>query len=314
VRIAVYGAGGVGGLFGAKFAAAGTDVQLVARGAHLTALQQDGLVVETAGERRTLALPATDNPETIGPVDYVLVTVKSYDTENVAHGVAPLLHDNTAVISLQNGIDNEEILAGVVGRNRVMGGAAFLFSTIAEPGLVRHTGGPGRMVFGELDGHRSARGEQLLALCEEAGIPAELSGDIRSVLWSKFAFICAQAGMTATTRLPLGEIRETPASWAMFERILREVYELARAEGVRLPDDILEQHVAFAQALEPDSYSSLHHDLKTGHRMELEALHGTVVRRAAQARVAVPACEAVYAILRPWARRNEQMLSTRADA
>lgn len=307
MRIAVYGAGGVGGYFGGRLArGAGADVHLIARGAHLAALRRRGLTVKSVGGDFQLRLPATDDVAQVGPVDVVLVCVKSYDTATVAGRLTPLLHERTAVLSLQNGIDNEEILADAVEPERVMGGVAFIFTAVAEPAVVRHTGGPGRVVFGELDGRRSERAEALLELCQRAGVPAEISDDIRVELWSKFAFICAQAGMTAAVRLPLGEIRETPESWAMFERIVREVWTLARAEGVALPDDLVERHLAFAGGLEPDSFSSLHHDLTTGHRMELEALHGTVVRRAEQCGVPVPACEAVYSILRPWARRNER--------
>ena len=186
-----------------------------------------------------------------------------------------------------------------------MGGAAFIFASLAEPGVARHDGGPGRLVFGELDGRRSKRAERLLAACVAAGIPAELSSDIRTQLWSKYAFILAQAGMTAAVRLPIGEIRRAPAAWEMFGRILEEVRQVGLAEGVDLADDLVARHLAFAQGLEPGGYSSLHHDLVTGHRMELEALHGELLRRAERHGIETPACRAVYAVLQPWALRAE---------
>jgi 2-dehydropantoate 2-reductase len=130
------------------------------------------------------------------------------------------------------------------------------------------------------------------------------------VLWTKYAFICATAGMTTAARLPLGRLRDCAESWSMFRRIVAEIVELAHAEGVTLGDDAVEQQVRFAASLDPNSYSSLHHDLVTGRRMELEALHGTAVRRAGQLGIAAPANEAIYAILRPWALRSERPVQT----
>jgi 2-dehydropantoate 2-reductase len=313
-RIAVFGAGGVGGYFGGRLALAGADVHLIARGAHLVALQRDGLRVESIAGDFEVSVPATDDPAEIGPCDYVLFCVKAFDTEESARRLPPLLHADTAVLSLQNGIDNEDRIAAAIGAEHVLGGAAYVFATIREPGVIVHTGGPGAIAFGELAGTRSARAERLLALCEAAGVPAELVPDVRARLWSKYVLICAQAGMTATVRLPIGEIREAPAAWAMFRALLEEVSALAEAEGVRLPDDTAERLAAFARSLEPSEYSSLHHDLTHGRRMELEALHGTAVRLARRHGIAVPRCEAVYAVLEPWALRNERTTRRRATA
>jgi 2-dehydropantoate 2-reductase len=160
-------------------------------------------------------------------------------------------------------------------------------------------------VFGERDNRRSDRVENLLAACGEAGIDADIARDIGAVLWTKFAFICAAAGMTSSVRLPLGDIRESPAAWEMFRDIVAEVVALARLEGVDLGDDVVDHQVGFAAGLPADSYSSLHHDLTSGRRMELDALHGSVVRRAAGFGLPVPACRATLAVLEPWARRND---------
>jgi 2-dehydropantoate 2-reductase len=306
VKITVFGAGGVGGYFGGRLAAAGHEVAMVARGPHLAAIRERGLRIRSVKGDVTAAVPASDDPGDFGPCDVVLFCVKSYDTEAAASRLGPLLGENTAVVSLQNGIDNEEKIAAVVAPAHVVGGAAFIFSTIAEPGTVAHTGGPARLLFGEMNGARTSRVQELRAACRRAGIDADIPPDIRAVLWTKFAFICATAGMTAAVRLPLGDIRGCPDSWSMFRRIVAEVAALARAEGVPLGEDVVEQQVSFAAGLPPDSHSSLHHDLVTGRRMELEALHGTVVGRATKLDVPVPACEAVYAILQPWAVRNEQ--------
>lgn len=304
MKIAVVGAGGVGGYFGGRLAKAGHDVAMIARGPHLAALRADRLRVHSIKGDFTATVSATDDPAEIGPCDVVLFCVKSYDTEAAAARLSPLLAADTAVISLQNGIDNEEKLAGIIGARHVAAGAAFIFSSITAPGVITHTGGPARIVFGEIGGDCSARLERLLSACHEAGIDSEIPSDIRVVLWTKYAFICATAGMTAAVRLPLGNIRDCAESWAMFARIVAEVIALGRAEGVPLPENAVDQLLAFGAGLEPGSYSSLHLDMTSGKKMELETLHGTVIRRAARFGLAVPACEGIYGILRPWALRN----------
>jgi 2-dehydropantoate 2-reductase len=297
----------VGGYVGARLAQAGANVHLIARGTYLEALREDGLHVQSVAGDFEVALPATEDPADIGPCDYVLFTVKSFDTEEAAREVHPLLHDDTAVISLQNGLDNEKQLAAEIGREHVMGGVAYIFSTIADPGVIEHTGGPTSFTYGELDGARSARAERFQNWCDRAdGMDAELSDAIRTELWEKAAFICAQAGMTATVRLPLGEIRSQEASWEMYRRIIEEVCSVGEATGVDLPDETVSRWMEFAGDLGADSYSSLHYDLTQDKPMELEALHGTVVRRGRENGVDVPMNEAVYAILRPWARRNRR--------
>src|SRR5215469_6355678 len=306
MRIAVYGAGGVGGYFGGRLAEAGADVHFIARGAHLRALREHGLMVHSVKGDFHVPAAATDDPADIGPCDFVLFCVKTVDTDGAAARLWPLIGDGTAVISLQNGVENEDKLARAVGDTHVMGGAAFIFAEIAGPGVIRHTGGPASITFGELDGTASERAKRLLACCEQAGIAAELSSSIRTVLWAKLAFICAQAGMTAAVRLPIRDIRTAPAAWAAFGRLVAEVCAVADADGNPVPQAARERALRLAQAAEPRSFSSLHDDLVAGRRMELEALHGFVVRRAAQHGVAVPMSEAVYAILQPWAIRNQR--------
>lgn len=301
MKIGVVGAGGVGGYFGGRLATAGHDVHFLARGAHLAAIRSGGLRVRSVKGDFTADVAATDDPHAIGRCDAVLFCVKSYDTAAAAAGLAPMVGDDTAVVSFQNGVDNEEQLAAMVGADHVLGGAAFIFATIEAPGVIVHTGGPARIVFGELNGVRTERVERLLAASRSAGIDADVPSDIRVVLWAKLAFICAVAGMTATVRRPLGDIRDDEAAWAMFRRLVGEVVAVGRAEGVALAPDTVDQQVALAAAQPAGAYSSLHHDLVNGNRMELEALHGTVVRRGARRGVPTPASEAVYAILSPWA-------------
>jgi len=308
MKVAVYGAGGVGGFFGGKLARSGADVRFIARGRHLQALQAQGLrVASVHGSFELAQVTAADDPAKVGPVDYVLVTVKSSYTDEVAVRLRPLLHRDTAVISLQNGVDNEEKLAAVVGEDRVVGGVAYIFSAISAPGVIEHTGGPASLVVGEWrEGVHGERVARLVEACQAADIAAEETGDIRAVLWAKFDFICAQAGTTAAVRLPIGEIRTAPASRDLFRRVATEVCQVARAEGITLPADLPDRHLAFADGLEPGGYSSLHHDLTHGHPMELEALLGEAIRRGARAGVATPMSQALYAVLQPWQLRNQQ--------
>jgi 2-dehydropantoate 2-reductase len=310
MRIAVFGAGGIGGYFGARFARAGADVSLLARGAHLAALRSRGLTVRSPRGDLHVTPQATDDPTVIGPVDVVMFSVKSYDTEAAAAQLGPLLRpsaaagDPTAVVSFQNGIDNEEKIAGAIGWEHVVGGVCYIFSGIAEPGVIEHVGGPANLIFGEFNGGPTSRIEQLHELCRAAGVDAEIAPDIRVALWSKYAFLCALAGMTAAVRLPIGEIRADPAGQAILRALLEEGRQLAAAEHVLLGDDYVDRQMDLIGRLEAGGLSSLHHDLVTGHRMELDALHGELVRRSERGGVEVPASRALYAILSPWARRN----------
>ncbi|HEX6255562.1 MAG TPA: ketopantoate reductase family protein [Euzebyales bacterium] len=304
MRVAVYGAGGIGAYFGGRLAAAGVDVALIARGAHLRALQADGLHVRSPKGDIDVALTATDDPADIGAVDVVLFTVKSQDTTDAARRLGPLLEHDTAVVSLQNGVGNEEAIAAEIGSHHTLGGVVYLLSTISEPGTVVHSAGPATLIFGELDGERTERAARLFDALRTAGVDATLSSDVRQAIWDKFAFICALSGMTAAVRLPIGAIRSEPASWRMFRDVLREVAAVAAAEGIELSDEAIARHESFAQGLEPGTHSSLHYDMTHGKPMELDALHGELLRRAEAHGVAVPATRAIVAILQPWAARN----------
>lgn len=298
------GAGGVGGYFGGRLAQAGVGVTFLARGAHLAAMRAAGLHVRSVRGDFTVPVTATDDPAATAPADYVLVTVKSYDTDAVASVLPAMVGDETAVVSLQNGVHNEERFAAAVGAERVVGGTAYIFATIAEPGLVDHTGGPARLVVGEWRGGSSSRVAALVEAFRSAGVTAEESADIRAELWSKFAFICAQAGITTAVRLPIGEIRAQPAARALFRDLSTDVCAVAAAEGVGLPEDLPARTLAMADQVDEGSFSSLYHDLAHGRRMELDALLGEVVRRAEGHGVDVPTSQAVLGVLQPWAARN----------
>jgi 2-dehydropantoate 2-reductase len=301
MRIAVVGAGGVGGYFGARLARAGESVVVLARGAHLEAIRRDGLRVRSAVDGDIVAkVEAVASFDGQPPADMALFCVKAFDTAAAAEALRPAVGADTGVVSLQNGVDNEEAIDAVLGRGVALGGAAYVFASLEAPGVIVHRFA-GRIVFGEMDGRRSERAARLRDALARAGVPVELSTDIRRVLWEKYLLISAQAGMTALTRCPAGVLRETVESWRMYRSIVEELAALARASGVALPADAVEAVMRQAAALAPDAYSSLHHDLTQGKRLELEALHGHAVRLGERYGVPTPMVFAVYAALKPHA-------------
>jgi len=299
MRVLIVGAGGVGGYFGAKLARAGVPVTLLARGAHLAAIQRDGLRVRSAIDGESVAtVTAVADVAGLPPADVVLFCVKSFDTETAAAAIRPAIGPDTAVVSLQNGVDNEDTLAGVLGPGHAVGGVAYVFATIESPGVIAHRFA-GHLVFGELDGRPSARLEALRAAFEKAGVRAEVAGDIRRALWLKYVMISAQAGMTALTRAPIGVVRAVPESRLMYRRIAEELAALAAASGVALGADAVDNVMKAADGLAAEAYSSLHHDLTQGRRLELESLHGHAVRLGERLGVPTPMVFAVYAALKP---------------
>jgi 2-dehydropantoate 2-reductase len=301
MRIAVVGAGGVGGYFGAKLARAGETVVVLARGAHLDAIRRHGLRVRSVVEGEFAAkVEAVESFDGQPPVDMALFCVKAFDTEAAAAALRPVVGPGTGVLSLQNGVDRVEALDAILGAGAALGGAAYVFAAIEAPGVIVHRFA-GRIVFGEMDGRPSERATRLRYALAAAGVPVELSPDVRRVLWEKYLLISAQAGMTALSRAPVGVLRDTPESWRMYRRIVEELAALARATGVGLGGDAVETVMRQAAAVAPEATSSLHHDLTQGRRLELEALHGHAVRLGERHGVPTPMVFAVYAALKPHA-------------
>jgi 2-dehydropantoate 2-reductase len=302
MRIVMLGAGGVGGYFGAKLARAGEDVTFLARGAHLAAIRANGLRVRSATDGEwTVKVSAVDDLAGQPRADVVFLTVKAYDTEAVLERARPIIGPETAVISLQNGVQSVELIERVCGAGHAVGGAAYVFSVIDAPGVIAHHF-LGRIAFGEMDGRRTARVERLLAALGAAQIPADLAPDIRRVLWEKYLFICAQAGMSALVRAPAGVLRAHEPTWAMYRALLEEAAAVARAEGVSLAADVIDTSMKAAAGLGDAAFSSMYHDLVNGRPLELEALHGHLVRLARRHGVPTPMAFAVYAALLPHAR------------
>ena len=299
MKIAIMGSGGLGGLYGARLASAGCDVSFVARGSHLAAIRKDGLTVESDAYG-TLNLPdvnVTDDPATIGIVDYVLLAVKLWDTESAANAIAPLIGPATAVLSLQNGVIKDDILRRAVGDAPVMGAVAYVATSIARPGVIKQTGPMQRFIFGEYSGQRSPRAEQLLEPLLRSGIQAELSDDIRRTLWEKYVFLVGLSGTTATMRSTIGPIRENPQTRAFLHDVMKETVAVGRAHKVNLPADYADQRLAFVDTVPAAMTSSMHHDLDKGNRLEVAWLSGGVVQLGGEVNVPTPANRAVWDML-----------------
>ncbi|MEX2536876.1 MAG: 2-dehydropantoate 2-reductase [Trueperaceae bacterium] len=302
MRIAVVGAGAVGAYFGGRLAIAGNEVHLLARGEHLRALQENGLTIKSPlGDLTGVRIPATDDPHGLGPVDVVLIAVKAHDLAAAANTAQLLIDDDTAVIGLQNGIQAEDELAAALGTKRVLGGVAYIEASLAEPGVIEHRSTFARLAFGELDGQRSRRAVAFLEACQEAGIDAALSLDIRRELWRKWVFICAFSGMTALSRQPIGVIMADSDLTGVYRTLLEEMVALARAESIELAPDAVEERLAFTrERLHPEMRSSLLVDLHRGKPLELDVLNGHAVRLGRRLGVPTPANEVVYAALKPF--------------
>lgn len=299
MKILVMGTGGVGGYFGAKLARAGEAVTFAARGAQLEAIRAHGLGVKSSVEGEfAVRAPVTDDPAAAGPADLILFCVKSFDTEAAARALGASVGPETAILSLQNGVDNEEKIGAIVGPGHVLGGVAYIFSIVQSPGVIAHSVG-GRIVFGELDGSETPRARRIRDTLAGAGIPVELSPQIQRALWEKYLFIVAQSGMTALTRCPIGVIRSVPETRKMYRTILEELAALAKASGVGLPPGAVDAIMTATDNLPAAMYSSLHYDLTHGRRLELETLQGYAVRLGERFGVPTPMCAAVYALLKP---------------
>ena len=300
MKIVVIGSGGTGGYFGAKLAKAGEDVTFVARGAHLQAMREHGLTIQSKIEGEwTIAVKAVDHLAGHDFADIILFCVKSWDTETAAELAKPIMGPNTGLISIQNGIDNEDKLTKILGPSHVMGGICYVFSNIIEPGVIAHHQF-GRIVFGEMDGRISERATAFAAACERAAIPVECSSHIRRVLWEKYLVLAPLAGTTCLTRLPVKFIRELAATRLLWQQQTEELIALTRALEIDLGEDRMSQCLQFLESLGPNNYSSMCLDLLNDRPLELEALIGHAVRLGKRHAVPTPALAVVYGALLPY--------------
>jgi len=304
MRFAVLGSGAVGGYYGARLARAGHDVTFIARGAHLAAIREGGLQIRSTLGDFVVNAPAEEDSSRVGPVDVVIVSVKTYDNSTALPLIAPMLNGDTCVLTIQNGVDSAREVAQVAGEARTLGGTTYIATALESPGLIVQTGTHRRIVFGETFGSlprvtdRVQRLQQTLAA---ADIQAEAVGDGRVPVWEKFIFLAALAGFTGAARLPIGAVWADPIARARFLDACREIERVARAEGVPVAADVVDRIPAYVQSIPGSMRSSLLIDLSQGKRIEVEALQGSVVRRGAAANVPTPIMSTLYAVLRPHA-------------
>jgi len=301
MRYLIVGAGGIGGYFGARLAADGNDVTFQVRGRQAEAMASRGLrLLSPLGDvtvERPQLLAARDNP---GHFDAVLLCTKLWDLESAAEAIKPLLAHDSFVAPLQNGVEAEEIVAGVVGRRHVVGGVAEISAHIEEPGTIRHHGKLARLTFGELDGTRSWRLEALEAALSAARVEVRLSDNIAINIWQKFVLLSSFAAVTAYRRQAVGEVFADPDSKALYAALVREAEAVARAKGVALPEDAAEKTIAVLEHFPPGVKSSMLVDLEQGNRLELPWLSGAVLRLGAELGVETPRHGEVATALAPF--------------
>ncbi len=297
MRIGIMGSGGLGGYFGARLAQGGADVHFIARGKHLEAMRGQGLRIEGPVPLHVQKVNATDDPGEVGVVDVVMLGVKLWDTEQAIAQMRPMVGPSTAIISFQNGVLKDEYLRQAFDARQIMGGVGYVATTIESPGVIRQTGPMQRLIFGEFDGSRSARGEELLAACLAGGIAAELSTHILREIWQKYVFLVGLSGTTTTMRRTIGPIRSNAQTRAFLQDVMQEVISVAQAQGVDLPPDYLAAAMQRADSVAEDMTASMHHDLERGNRLEVRWLSGGVVALGREKGVATPLNRAIADIL-----------------
>ena len=304
MRIAILGAGGVGGYFGGRLAHAGNDdIVFIARGATLEALRTSGLRVESInGHFEVPKVNATDDPSSIAKVDAVLVCVKAWQVREAVESIRPIIADDTIIVPLENGMEAADDIANAAGKQHAAGGTCGLVSFVVEPGHIRHISVDPFIGFGELDNRASQRCERLLAALQGAGITSFISPDIQRAMWMKFLFIATISGVGSVTRSTVGVWRTMLETRAMAESAIREIIAVAKARGVALPDDAVPTIMQRIDNMGPESTASMHRDVIDGKPSELDAQLGAVVRMGHSARVSTPLFEFMYYSLLPQER------------
>ena len=300
MRIAVMGAGSIGGYFGGVLSRAGNDVTLIARGHHLRAIVDHGLRVIRDHEEFTVHCDATDDPGGVGEVELVLLTVKTYHNEQAVPALVPLVGPATTVLCLQNGIDSYQAAVAEVGLERVMPGAAYIEVGVPEPGVVKQTGSGVRIAFGEIDGSRSERGNEILSTLEQSGITAQFEQNIQKTLWTKFLLIASMGGVTTLSRERIAQLMPRPEWRRVLVGCMREVETVGRTAGVDLEPNVVEQALEYFDGELEELHSSMHADITAGRPLELETLNGAVVRVGREVKVPTPINDVIYAMLKPY--------------
>lgn len=300
MRIAIMAAGGVGGYLGARLVAGGFDVSFIARGSHLGAMKKNGLQLESAlGDLDLKDITVTDNPAEIGPVDIVIFTVKLWDNDTAAEMCKPLISDQTAVITFQNGIESIDTLAGILGKSHAVGGAAYISAAIAAPRKIRHVGNAAKFVIGEPDGTPSDRLKSFIDICQQSDIDMSMAENILRVLWEKFTFFAPVSGVTSASRSTLGVAFGDPEMRLTIQAAMQEVISLGQAKGIDLSENSIEPQMAFGDSLPAETKTSVLRDLEDGNRLEIPWLVGAVHRLGVEMGIETPVSSTLYSVLKP---------------
>jgi 2-dehydropantoate 2-reductase len=294
------GTGGMGGYYGGLLAKQGQDVTFIARGAHLQAIQKNGLQVKSIhGDFTVSPAKASDDPSRVASPDLILFCTKTYSTDEAAQAIKPIVESGTTILSLQNGIDAAERIGKVVGMEHMLAGATWISSAVETPGAIKQVSDFRRVVLGELDGHLTPRAQAVYDAFKATGITVELSTDILKVLWTKFVFIAAASSFGSLTRLPMGDYRAVPETRALMLSLMREVAALARACGIALEADVVERSLAFIDNAAPHLKASMQLDVEAGRRTEIESMIGVIGHKGRYRGVPTPVADMIYAALLP---------------
>ena len=299
MRIAVMGSGGIGGFFGAKLARGGADVSFVARGAHLAAMRERGLAIESTDESFSLPkVKVTDDPATIGQVDLVMFGVKLWDTETAAELTKPMVGPDTRVITLQNGVDSYERVSKILGKPQTIPGTAYIAAVLGGPGVMRHTSKFATMRCGRMEGTPDPKLAAFVEAAKAANIDIQPQDDMNRERWQKFIFLSSMAGVNCMMREPIGKVLADPDTRAFYRKLKEECLAVGQKSGAKVPNSWVDDRMTFSDNAPPGMKASMLHDLEAGNRLELDWLTGKVVSLGKALGVSVPASEAVYAAVK----------------
>jgi 2-dehydropantoate 2-reductase len=307
MKIAIMGTGGVGGYYGGLLAKAGKDVTFIARGAHLQAIRKNGLQIKSVhGDFQLSTAKATDKPAEVGPVDLIIFATKTYQTDEAAKAIKPMVGKDTVVVPLQNGVDAADRIGQVVGMDHLLGGATWLSAAIEGPGVIGQYSEFRRIALGEFNGKTTPRLTSIYDLLKETGAAVEISDNILKILWTKFVFIAPVMAMGSLTRVTFGEYRGVPEARAVLGEAIGEVVAVAKAKGVSLDIDVVAKTLAFIDGSAPGIKPSMQRDVESGKRSELESMIGVVVNMGMQYKVPTPVMRFAYAMLKPGELKAQQ--------
>ena len=299
MKIAIMGTGGVGGYYGGLLAQSGQEVTFIARGAHLRAIREQGLKVKSVhGDFTVSPAKATDTPAEVGPMDMILFATKTYQTDEAAQLITPMVAQNTVIVPLQNGIDAADRIGRVVGMEHLLGGVTWLSAAIEAPGLIGQYSQFRRIALGEFSGETTPRLKAAFDALQATGATVEVSDAILKVLWTKFVFIAPVMAMGSLTRVTFGEYRHVPEARTVLTEAISEVAAVAKAKGVTLDNDVVDTTLAFIDSSAPGIKPSMQRDVESGKPSELESMIGAVVRLGAEHNVPTPAMKFAYAMLK----------------